>query len=101
MRLGMKWLKVLAVCNVALIPTAANGQAEPPPRVVIAGGTAKAAGESLKRLLAEQNFKVSASDRRIVLTQDRGRVPQATGEALRVRLEVGIDVVRRADSLEL
>ena len=92
-------LITLALLALTLNPSWA--QVEPAPSVTIAGANAKAAGEVLKRILAAQKFKVSATDHRILRTQDRGRVPQATGEVLRVRLEVGIRVDKRPDSLQL
>ena len=91
----------VSVLLLGLLPGVGAAQLESRPSVTIAGATPKAAGEVLKRVLADQKFKVGVSDRRIVLTQDRGRVPQATGEIMRVRLEVTIRLDKVTDSLML
>lgn len=92
---------LLGALLLATLTSTLRAQAESPASVTIAGATPKAAGEVLKRELASQKFKVGVSDRRITLTQDRGRVPQATGEIVRVRLEVGIRVDKSPAGLTL
>ena len=92
---------LLGALLLATLTSTLRAQAESPASVTIAGATPKAAGEVLKRELASQKFKVGVSDRRITLTQDRGRVPQATGEIVRVRLEVGIRVDKSPTGLTL
>ena len=91
----------VSVLLLGLLPGVGAAQFESPPSVTIAGATPKTVGEVLKRVLADQKFKVGVSDRRIMLTQDRGRVPQATGEVLRIRLEVAIRLDKVTDSLML
>jgi hypothetical protein len=92
---------LLGALLLGTLTATAGAQAESPASVTIAGATPKAAGEVLKRELASQKFKVGVSDRRITLTQDRGRVPQATGDIVRVRLEVGIRVDKSPAGLTL
>jgi hypothetical protein len=92
---------LLGALLFAMLPGSAGAQGEGPASVTVAGATPKAVGEVLKRELASQKFKVGVSDRRILLTQDRGRVPQATGDIVRVRLEVGIRVDKSPEGLML
>jgi len=66
---------------------------EPQPSVIIAHTTPKAIGEAMRDALKAQNFKLwSNGKKRIVLVQPRGNIAQATGEIIRVRLEVGFTV---------
>ena len=61
--------------------------------VVIAHSTPKAIGEAMRDALDDQKLKLAgARKQRIVLSQPRGNIAQATGEVLRVRLEVGFTV---------
>lgn len=86
---------------LSLVPSILAGQ-EARPSVVIAGSTPKAIGEAMRDALAEQKFKLgSAGKKRIVLVQPRGNVAQATGEIMRVRLEVGFTVEAIAEGLRV
>lgn len=83
---------LLAALTIALLPATLAAQ-EPRPSVVIANSTPKAIGEAMRDALEDQKFKLSSARKgRIVLSQARGNIAQATGEIMRVRLEVGFAV---------
>ena len=86
---------IRAVCAALMLSTLVlplRAQ-EPQPSVIIAQATPKAIGEALRDALKAQNFKLwSNGKKRIVLVQPRGNIAQATGEIIRVRLEVGFTV---------
>jgi hypothetical protein len=87
----MRWV-ALAATLFAVFSAELLAQ-EPPASVVIAQSTPKAIGEAMRDDLKDQKFKLAAARKqRIVLSQSRGNVAQATGEVLRVRLEVGFTV---------
>ncbi len=90
---------ILAACCAS---TPLQAQQGPPPSVTLAHVTPKDVASAMGEILKPQKFKVKkVSKGRIVLTQDRGRVPQATGEIMRVRLEMGFAVEEVGDSLKV
>ena len=78
------------------------GAQEPPPSVTIVHATPKAVADAMGEIMKPQKFKVvKASKKRIVLSQDRGNVAQATGTVVKVRLEMGFRLDSLADSLKV
>lgn len=91
---------VLALA-VAAVPFL-HAQQAPPPSVMLAHVTSKDVATAMGEVLKDQKFKVTkASKGRIVLSQNRGNVAQATGEVMKVRLEMGFAVEEVGDSLRV
>lgn len=81
---------------------ALHAQQAPPPSVTIAHTTHKQIAKAMGDILKPQKFKVHrASKGQIVLSQDRGGVAQATGEVLRVRLEMVFALEAVGDSIRV
>jgi len=88
--------------SVVFHPVGLLGQHAPPPSVVIAHATPKAVASAMGEILKPQKFKVTkAGSGRIVVSQKRGDVAQATGEILKVRLEMGFALEPVGDSLRV
>ncbi len=98
---------MMRICSGVLVlmctlTPALHAQQGPPPSVMIAHTTPKAIGAAMLEVLQPQKFKVAkASKGRIVLSQNRGNVAQATGEVMRVRLEMVFAVEQVGDSLKI
>jgi hypothetical protein len=89
------------VLGCAAVPSLQAQQA-PPPSVMLAHVTSKEVAQAMGDILKPQKFKVKkASKSRIVLSQDRGNVAQATGEVMKVRLEMEFAVEEAGDSLKV
>lgn len=82
--------------------TPLHAQQAPPPSIMLGHTTSKEVARAMGEVLKDQKFKVTkASKGRIVLTQNRGNVAQATGEVMKVRLEMGFAVEEVGDSLKV
>jgi hypothetical protein len=94
---------VVATCSAGLVLAApAVAQQAPPPSVMLAHVTSKDVARAMGEVLKDQKFKVTkASKGRIVLSQNRGNVAQATGEVMKVRLEMGFAVEEVGDSIRV
>ncbi len=69
---------------------------------MLAHVTSREVAQAMGEILKPQKFKVKkASKGRIVLSQDRGNVAQATGEVMKVRLEMEFAVEEVGDSLKI
>jgi hypothetical protein len=96
-RLSVAVLTLACAAVPALI-----AQQAPPPSVMLAHVTSKEVAQAMGEILKPQKFKVKkASKGRIVLSQDRGNVAQATGEVMKVRLEMEFAVEEVGDSLKI
>lgn len=90
---------VLAACFAT---ASLRAQQAPAPSIMLAHTTSKEVARVMGEVLKDQKFKVTkASKGRIVLTQKRGNVAQATGEVMKVRLEMGFAVEEVGDSLKV
>jgi hypothetical protein len=79
-----------------------HAQHAPPPSVVIAHTTHKDIAKAMGDILKPQKFKVLRVNKgQIVLSQDRGGVAQATGEVMRVRLEMVFALENVDDSIRV
>lgn len=79
-----------------------HAQQAPPPSVMLAHVTSREVALAMGEILKPQKFKVKkVSKGRIVLSQNRGNVAQATGEVMKVRLEMGFAVEEVGDSLRI
>lgn len=93
---------IVVLLSVVFHPMALLAQQAPPPSVVIAHATPKNVVAAMGEILKPQKFKVTkASKGRIIVSQNRGNVAQATGEVMRVRLEMGFAVEQVGDSLRV
>jgi hypothetical protein len=93
---------VVTICSAGLIMAPPMAAQAPPPSIMLGHTTSKEVAKAMGEVLKEQKFKVTkASKGRIVLTQKRGNVAQATGEVMKVRLEMGFAVEDVGDSLKV
>ena len=89
---------LVACCATASL----RAQQAPPPSLVVTHVTHKDIAKAMGDILKPQKFKVlRASKGQIVISQDRGGVPQATGGVMRVRLEMVFALETKGDSIRV